>query len=92
MFDPKMAPGGGEYYRRLVEEAAPLAGVKVFPATVHGPVDIERAFGAFTREPNGGLLVLPDVTTVTHRQTTISLAARRRVPAIYPTDYFVDEA
>ena len=91
MFDPKMAPGGGEYYRRLVEEAAPLAGVKVFPATVHGPVDIERAFGAFTRQPNGGLLVLPDVTTVTHRQTTISLAARRRVPAIYPTDYFVDE-
>jgi putative ABC transport system substrate-binding protein len=26
IFDPKMAPGGGAYYRRLVEEAAPSAG------------------------------------------------------------------
>lgn len=91
MFDPKMAPGGGAYYRRLVEEAAPSAGVRVIATTVHGPADIERAFGALTREPNGGLLVLPDVTTVTHRKVTISLAARHRLPAIYPTDYFVNE-
>jgi putative ABC transport system substrate-binding protein len=91
IFDPKMAPGGGAYYRRLVEEAAPSAGVKVIPITVHGAADIERAFGALTLEPNGGLLVLPDVTTVTHRKVTISLAARHHLPAIYPTAYFVNE-
>jgi putative tryptophan/tyrosine transport system substrate-binding protein len=65
--------------------------VKVIAATVHGPADIERALSALTREPNGGLLVLPDVTTVTHRKATISLAARHRLPAIYPTDYFANE-
>jgi putative ABC transport system substrate-binding protein len=91
MFDPKMAPGGGAYYRRLVEDAAASTGVKVIATTVHGAADIERAFDAFTREPNGGLLVLPDVTTVTHRRVTISLAARHRLPAIYPTGYFVSE-
>jgi putative ABC transport system substrate-binding protein len=31
------------------------------------------------------------VTTVTHRKVTISLAARHHIPAIYPTDYFVNE-
>ena len=29
MFDPKMAPGGGAYYRRLIEGAAPSIGVQV---------------------------------------------------------------
>jgi ABC-type uncharacterized transport system substrate-binding protein len=65
--------------------------VKVIAATVHGPADIECAFSALTREPNGGLLVLPDVATVTHRKATISLAARHRLPAIYPTDYFAND-
>jgi putative ABC transport system substrate-binding protein len=91
MFDPRMAPGGGAYYQRLIEQAAPSVGVKVIATTVHGPADIERAFDGFTREPNGGLLVLPDVTTVTHRKVTILLAARHRLPAMYPTDYFVNE-
>ena len=60
-------------------------------ATVHEPADIERAFGTLTREPNGGLLVLPDVATVTHRQVTSSLATRHRLPAIDPTEYLVNE-
>ena len=39
--------------------------------------------GKFAREPNGGLLVLPDTTTRTHRQLITALAAQYRVPAIY---------
>jgi putative ABC transport system substrate-binding protein len=51
---------------------------------VHDAVEIERASGEFVREPNGGLVVLPDATTTTHRGLIIALAARYRVPAIYP--------
>ena len=91
MFDPKMAPGGGAYYRRLIEDAAPSIGVKVIATAVHDAADIERAIGAFGRQPNGGLIVLPDLTNVNHRRVTISLAARHRLPAIYPTDFFAKD-
>jgi putative ABC transport system substrate-binding protein len=91
MFDPKMAPGGGAYYRRLIEGAAPSIGVQVIATAVHDAADIKRAIDTFTREPNGGLIVLPDVTNVNHRRETISLAAYHRLPAIYPTDYFAKD-
>ena len=91
MFDPKMSPGGGAYYRRLVEDAAPSIGVKVIAITVQDAPDIERAIDTFTREQNGGLILLPDVTTITHRRVIISLAARHRLPTIYPNGYFAKE-
>jgi putative ABC transport system substrate-binding protein len=43
---------------------------------------------AFAREPNGGLIVLPDVTTMNYRDAIIELAARHRLPAMYPFRYF----
>jgi putative ABC transport system substrate-binding protein len=50
---------------------------------VHDAVEIGRAIGEFVAEPNGGLVVLPDATTVVHRGLIVALAARHRVPAIY---------
>jgi len=91
MFDPKMSPGGGAYYPRLVEDAAPSIGVKVISAAVRDAADVERAIVAFAREQNGGLILLPDVTTITHRALTISLAARHRLPAMYPNGYFAKD-
>jgi putative ABC transport system substrate-binding protein len=91
MFDPRMAPGGGAYYRRLIQDAAPSIGVQVIETAVHDAADIRRAIEGFAREPNGGLIVLPDVTNINHRRATISLAARHRLPAIYPTDYFTKD-
>ena len=43
---------------------------------------------AFAREPNGGLVVLPDVSTTNHRGLIVALAARHRLPAVYPCRYF----
>jgi ABC-type uncharacterized transport system substrate-binding protein len=83
IFDPKLAPGSGSYYTRLIEGSAPSFAVVPTAAPVHDAVEIERAIGEFVREPNGGLLVLPDATTNTHRGLIIALAARHRVPAIY---------
>jgi putative ABC transport system substrate-binding protein len=83
IFDPKLAPGGGSYYTRLIEATAPSFAVAPTATPVHDAVEIERAVGDFVREPNGGLIVLPDATTNTHRELIIALAARHRVPAIY---------
>jgi len=83
LFDPKLAPGGGLYYTHLIEATAPSFAVVPAAKPVHDAAEIERAIAEFVGEPNGGLLVLPDATTNTHRKLIIELAGRHRVPAIY---------
>jgi putative ABC transport system substrate-binding protein len=83
IFDPKLAPGGGSYYTRLIETSEATSAVVPTVAPVHDAVEIERAIGEFVREQNGGLVVLPDATTVGHRELIVALAARHRVPTIY---------
>jgi putative ABC transport system substrate-binding protein len=83
IFDPKLAPGGGSYYTRLIEASAATSAVVPTVAPVHDAVEIERAIGEFVREQNGGLVVLPDATTLGQRELIVALAARHRVPAIY---------
>ena len=53
--------------------------------------DFERGIEQFAREPNGGLIILPSPNTLVHRQTIMSLAARHRLPAIYPYGFFARE-
>jgi putative tryptophan/tyrosine transport system substrate-binding protein len=83
MFNPMTAPGGGAYYLRSVEAAAPSLAVEVRTAPVHDVAEIERAIAAIAREPNGGLINTPDIFLVVHRELTIELTARYRVPTIY---------
>lgn len=83
IFDPKVAPGGGSYYTKLIESAAPSFAVVPTAVPVQDAVGIEGAIGDFANKPDGGLLVLPDATTNLHRELIISLAARYRVPAVY---------
>jgi ABC-type uncharacterized transport system substrate-binding protein len=83
IFNPKLAPAGGSYYTRLIEASAPSFAVTPTVAPVHDAADIERAIGEFVREPNGGLVVLPDASTLVHRGLIVALADRHRLPAIY---------
>ena len=83
IFNPELAPGGGLYYTRLIEASAPPFAVTPIVAPVHDAGDIERAIGESVREPNGGLVVLPDATTVVHRNLIVALADRYHLPAIY---------
>src|SRR5262249_59049226 len=71
------------YYTRLIEASAPSFAVVPTVATVGDAAGIERAIGEFVAEPNGGLVVLPDATTLNHRRLIVALAARQRVPALY---------
>jgi putative ABC transport system substrate-binding protein len=49
---------------------------------------IERAIDALAQKSNGGLLVLPDVSTLNHRDLIIARTAQRRLPAVYPFRFF----
>src|SRR5262249_51473158 len=50
--------------------------------------DIERAMTALGREPGGSLIVVPGTFTDAHRDLIIALAARQRLPAVYPYTLF----
>jgi putative ABC transport system substrate-binding protein len=75
-------------YLRAIEPAAPSVGLKLTMAAVNDASEIERAIAAFGREPNGGLLVIPDPVTISHRDLIIALAARHHVPTIYAYRFF----
>jgi putative ABC transport system substrate-binding protein len=86
LFNPNTAP---LLYAKAVETAAPLLSVKSIPAAVHNAVGIERALEQVAGESDSALLVLPDLFNATNRQSIIALAARHRLPAVYPFRYFV---
>ncbi len=89
IFNPKTSPGRGSFYLRAVEEASRSMGVEVTSRPIQDAGEIERAVEALA--PNGGLVVLPDVTTQTHRNLIISLAARHRLPAVYGFSFFATD-
>ena len=78
-------------YLRAAEAVAPSLGVTVTPVDVRDASGIERAVTAFAEEPDGGLVVTPNPYTLANRGSIIILAARRRLPAIYPLRIFAAE-
>jgi ABC-type uncharacterized transport system substrate-binding protein len=85
-FNPNTAPLS---YPRSVETAAPSFSINPFAAEVHHADEMEGVLDRFARELDSALVVLPDLFTATNRQSIIALAARYRLPAIYPFRYFV---
>jgi putative ABC transport system substrate-binding protein len=87
IFNPQTAPFGGSFVR-VVEAAAPAFAVETVAARVTDIAELESAVASFAGKPDGGLIVLPDLFTTSHRDTIIALAARNHLPAIYPFRYF----
>jgi putative ABC transport system substrate-binding protein len=87
MFNPDTAPVST--FMPSFETAA--RSLKLLPiiAPVHSDVEIETAIVALGREPRGGLVVMPDTFTTTHRASIISTAARNKVSAVYSLSEFV---
>jgi putative ABC transport system substrate-binding protein len=78
-------------FLRATEAVAPSLGVKLTAVDVHKGAEIERAIAAFASQPDGGLIVMPHPNTVANRGSIIILAARHRLPAVYPFRYFATE-
>jgi putative ABC transport system substrate-binding protein len=71
-----------------IQSAAPSLGVELTPISVRDPSEIERGLTAFAARPDGGLIVTASAYTAAHRDLIIALAARHRLPAVYPFPYF----
>jgi putative ABC transport system substrate-binding protein len=72
-----------------IEGQAPGFGVRSSAFAVRDAADIENAISTFAREPNGGLLVLPNPVTTVHRALIVALAAKHRLPDVYAYRYHV---
>jgi putative ABC transport system substrate-binding protein len=78
----------GQHFQSIEAASRSLA-VNAISLPFGNAAEIERALGDFAREPAGGLLVLPDNSTNLHRDLVCTLAARHRLPAIYPFRRFI---
>jgi len=90
MFNPATSPYN-ELFERSVEDGARTFGVQVSRAPVHDDVEMATAFERLDGQPDVGLLVPSDAFTYFRSAAIVALAAKYRLPAIYPFRRFVEE-
>ena len=76
-------------YLQAIEAAARPTGIKVVPAGVHTPEDVDRAISECASVSTAGMIVLPDPAMGVLAGSIIGAAAQYRVTAVYPHIYFV---
>ena len=86
--DPTSAAGIGQF--AAVRSVAQSLGVELTPGNVRDTDEIERAVAAFARSGNGGMIVTVGRTGA-RRTLIISLAARHKLPSVYPYRYYAVE-
>jgi putative ABC transport system substrate-binding protein len=91
LYNPGTAPGGGSFFLPSFEDAAKKFNVKPINAQVQSDVDIERVIKDASLVPASGMVIMPDNFTTFYRAEIIALAAKFRIPTIYPYRYFVKE-
>ena len=89
LFNPATAPYA-EYWLNPFKAAAASFGVQAIAAPVHDTSELKTVVAAQAREPNGGLIVMPDTFTTAHRGEITALAAHHRLPAVYPFRFFAE--
>jgi len=63
--------------------------VELSPVGLRDVSEIESSVAAFARRSNGGLIVVASALATVHRELIIALAARHRLPAVYPFRFFI---
>jgi putative ABC transport system substrate-binding protein len=86
--DPTQAAGIGQF--AVIQAAGPSLGVELRPINAPDKTEIERGIAAFARSANGGMIVIPGGTAA-NRNLIVPLAARHRLPAVYPYRYWVTD-
>ena len=85
--DPSQSSAVGQF--AAMQALAPSLGVEISPIDARDIGAIEQAMTAFARGANGGMIVTATGNARRHRETILSLAARFKLPAIYPYRYYV---
>jgi len=81
--------GGGIGNFGAIQAAASPLRVEVSPIDLRDINAIEHGVAAFAGAPNGGVIVPPAALATTHRDVIVKVAARYRLPAVYPLRIFV---
>jgi putative ABC transport system substrate-binding protein len=89
LFNPATAPYA-EYYVAPFKAAAASFAVEAIVTPVHYMSELESTVAAQGREPNGGLVIMSDTFLNNNRSELTSLAARYRLPAVYPYRQFTE--
>ena len=91
LINPESANAGanGGLYLKSIETAARDTGTELIVSAVHDPAGIDEVFAAMAQGSSGGVLVMPNIFMVAHRERIVAQAARYRVPTIYPQAEFV---
>ena len=84
IFNPDTAPGHGKYYMPDFEAAGRSLDVTPIAAPVHSLDELEAAIADLGREPGGGFVAMADFFLLNNRTSMIALAAKNKVPAVYP--------
>jgi len=70
-------------FMREIESAAMRLRVQVTAAPVRNTSDVEHGIEMLAREPNAGLIVLPDALMISQRDLIVRLTAQHQLPTIY---------
>jgi putative ABC transport system substrate-binding protein len=87
--DAALALGMGQL--GALQSVAPSFGVELRPVGVADANEIERGITAFTRDPNGALIVTVSPGAIRYRELIIGLAARHKLPAVFPYRFFATD-
>jgi putative ABC transport system substrate-binding protein len=79
-----LRPSGFPSQFTAIQALAPSLGVKVSPVEMGDAAEIKRAIAEFAAKPNSGLIVTASSLATVHSKLIIDLAARHRLPAVYP--------
>jgi ABC-type uncharacterized transport system substrate-binding protein len=85
--DPAISVGIGQF--AAIQSVAPSLSIEVSPVNVRDAGEIERAVAAFARSSNGGLILTGSALANVHRDLIITLAARHKLPTVYPWRFYV---
>jgi ABC-type uncharacterized transport system substrate-binding protein len=88
VFSPDTAPFAPLFWQPVVDAAVRSFAVAAMQMPVRDAGELAGEIETLAREPDGGLMVLPGVSTVNNRDLIIALAARHRLPAVYPLRSF----
>jgi putative ABC transport system substrate-binding protein len=79
-------PAGIAMFGAMQAAAQPM-GIQLTPVGAPNAGEIERIITAFAKSPHGGMIVTPNALASVHRDLFVALAARNRLPAVYPFRY-----
>lgn len=88
LFNPQTAPFA-QYYLDTFRPAAAALKIEWIETPVHSVAEVEAVMTKLAREGGAGVIFMPDTSTGSYSETIVSLAARYRLPAIYPFSLLV---